>query len=664
MTKVHGKRYAYKFDFQGLAAATQPQTDPTYKYQSDLFMSPYHHGAKLSSFMSPHHSMTSSSDACVLSANDNNTHTDVRNFVVVIAGGPLPTPAASDVQQLLLRTATRQHDDGDGDGGQCNRSARVESVSFSLILYKERIRMKLLVSVIVGLTLIGIARQVECANILVLMSVVSQSHFIWIRPIVNRLAEVGHNVTVLSVNVDPHAPTNVSYIHLENSYNTLYGNGTAARNDILKRSNEMSMAATISFYRFGLLGCEGAITSKGLQQLLQYPADFRFDLVIYDFTCGPCVLGLMQKFQFPPLVSVTGFGVPQFTEQLVGGHKASSYVPHFTQLTDNPMPFTQRFSNTLIHLFDALYRRYVFLPRMKQIAEQAFDFPLPDLTELEQRTLLMLTNSNPALDPAESMPPNVIPVGGLQIVNPKQLPPELRAFIANAPMGAVLFAMGTNFKSKMFTPERQAMFLEAFAQFPQYHILWKFDDDQLPMKASSNVMIRPWLPQNDILAQQRVKAFITHCGLMSTQEATYHAVPMIGIPIYVDQHLNLHRTVQAGAGVKLDLATLSTGSIVAALREVLESESYQQAIDKRSALFRDQPEKPLERALWWIEWALRHPREDQLRSSTVKMSSFVANGYDVCACIVLTIVVLLVIVRKAFSIMYYVPNMRHKEKVK
>lgn len=55
MTKVHGKRYAYKFDFQGLAAATQPAaTDPTaYKYQSDLFMSSYHHSAKLN-FMSPH----------------------------------------------------------------------------------------------------------------------------------------------------------------------------------------------------------------------------------------------------------------------------------------------------------------------------------------------------------------------------------------------------------------------------------------------------------------------------------------------------------------------------------------------------------------------------------------------------------------------------------
>ncbi|XP_018898047.2 DNA-binding protein D-ETS-3 isoform X1 [Bemisia tabaci] len=51
MTKVHGKRYAYKFDFQGLAAATQPATtDPTaYKYQSDFF---YHHSTKLN-FMSP-----------------------------------------------------------------------------------------------------------------------------------------------------------------------------------------------------------------------------------------------------------------------------------------------------------------------------------------------------------------------------------------------------------------------------------------------------------------------------------------------------------------------------------------------------------------------------------------------------------------------------------
>lgn len=62
MTKVHGKRYAYKFDFQGLAAATQPATsDPSsYKYQSDFFMSSYHHSAKLGGFMGPHATIPSS----------------------------------------------------------------------------------------------------------------------------------------------------------------------------------------------------------------------------------------------------------------------------------------------------------------------------------------------------------------------------------------------------------------------------------------------------------------------------------------------------------------------------------------------------------------------------------------------------------------------------
>lgn len=64
MTKVHGKRYAYKFDFQGLAAATQPATgDPAaYKYQSDLFMSAgYHHSAAKLNFMSPHAGIPSTS---------------------------------------------------------------------------------------------------------------------------------------------------------------------------------------------------------------------------------------------------------------------------------------------------------------------------------------------------------------------------------------------------------------------------------------------------------------------------------------------------------------------------------------------------------------------------------------------------------------------------
>ncbi|GIY45222.1 DNA-binding protein D-ETS-3 [Caerostris extrusa] len=51
MTKVHGKRYAYKFDFHGLTQqASQPSlSDPSsaYKYQTDLLFPNYGHGHKL-----------------------------------------------------------------------------------------------------------------------------------------------------------------------------------------------------------------------------------------------------------------------------------------------------------------------------------------------------------------------------------------------------------------------------------------------------------------------------------------------------------------------------------------------------------------------------------------------------------------------------------------
>lgn len=49
MSKIHGKRYAYKFDFAGLAQAMQPSSsEPVpYNYQQDLFSSSSHYNHKL-----------------------------------------------------------------------------------------------------------------------------------------------------------------------------------------------------------------------------------------------------------------------------------------------------------------------------------------------------------------------------------------------------------------------------------------------------------------------------------------------------------------------------------------------------------------------------------------------------------------------------------------
>ncbi|XP_056090225.1 Friend leukemia integration 1 transcription factor isoform X5 [Rhinichthys klamathensis goyatoka] len=57
MTKVHGKRYAYKFDFHGIAQALQPHpTESTmYKYPTELpYVPSYHAHQQKVNFVSPH----------------------------------------------------------------------------------------------------------------------------------------------------------------------------------------------------------------------------------------------------------------------------------------------------------------------------------------------------------------------------------------------------------------------------------------------------------------------------------------------------------------------------------------------------------------------------------------------------------------------------------
>jgi glucuronosyltransferase len=58
---------------------------------------------------------------------------------------------------------------------------------------------------------------------------------------------------------------------------------------------------------------------------------------------------------------------------------------------------------------------------------------------------------------------------------------------------------------------------------------------------------------------------------MGTQEAVYNGVPMVGIPLYSDQHHNIASYVSKGIAVKLDYYSISKESVLSALREILEN---------------------------------------------------------------------------------------------
>lgn len=119
--------------------------------------------------------------------------------------------------------------------------------------------------------------------------------------------------------------------------------------------------------------------------------------------------------------------------------------------------------------------------------------------------------------------------------------------------------MGSQIKSSLFDNEKKQAFINVFSKLKQ-KIIWKYEDD-LPNKPD-NILIEKWLPQSDILAHPNIKLFITHGGLLGSTEAVYHGVPIIGIPIYGDQELNVARAVQSGIGLKLNFHNLTEETIL------------------------------------------------------------------------------------------------------
>lgn len=84
-----------------------------------------------------------------------------------------------------------------------------------------------------------------------------------------------------------------------------------------------------------------------------------------------------------------------------------------------------------------------------------------------------------------------------------------------------------------------------------------------------NVYISKWLPQDDVLAHNNTKMFISHCGLGGIIEAKYHGVPIVGFPLFGDQHGNAANIVEEGWAVQVDLGTLTEKSLKDAIMEIL-----------------------------------------------------------------------------------------------
>lgn len=65
-------------------------------------------------------------------------------------------------------------------------------------------------------------------------------------------------------------------------------------------------------------------------------------------------------------------------------------------------------------------------------------------------------------------------------------------------------------------------------------------------------------------------AFYSHCGLLSTTEAVYHGVPIVGMPVFGDQPANAAAIEESGFGVQIPIADLTKENLLTKFKIVLD----------------------------------------------------------------------------------------------
>jgi glucuronosyltransferase len=95
--------------------------------------------------------------------------------------------------------------------------------------------------------------------------------------------------------------------------------------------------------------------------------------------------------------------------------------------------------------------------------------------------------------------------------------------------------------------------------------------------------------------------------------------------------------VHNGISVKVDFHTINSDKLKRAIVEVLHSPRYRKNVLKKSKLFRDQPEKPMDRAVWWCEYVIRNPKPNHLKSSEFNFGLLGAHFWDIQLIIVVVV---------------------------
>nr|CAI5816849.1 unnamed protein product [Callosobruchus analis] len=439
-----------------------------------------------------------------------------------------------------------------------------------------------MIRLIVGFIL-NILCLAECYKILVIFPTPIFSHYRLGEALGSGLAEAGHDVTMVSAFQIENLPNNGSYREIVLTGSSKDRENILTRN-LFARGNMNKFSAMAKLNSLGHKTTEEALKQSKFQKLIH--SGEKFDVVVIEQFLNDGLKALAAHFNAHLVI-------------------LSTIIPNLW-----------RTWNLVIKTAAYVNQHLLFYPMQQKIVEEL----IPNRFDFEStlyNVSLVLCNSHESVNQPVPMVPNMVHIGGYHIKPPKDLPRDL----------------GSSIKPSAMDEDKKNAILRALGKLNQ-KVLWKWDEDTIPDKPT-NIKLAKWLPQQDLLAHPNVRLFVTHGGLLSTLETIYHGVPVLALPIFADQKLNAARAQEAGYGKYILFSEMTEKKLEGALKILLNEPKYKENAKRRSAVFHDRPIKPMDLAIYWIEYVIRHKGAEHLRVAGAKLPWYQYFSLDCIALIIL-----------------------------
>ncbi|XP_050677688.1 UDP-glucosyltransferase 2 [Leptidea sinapis] len=502
-----------------------------------------------------------------------------------------------------------------------------------------------------------LAASVCGSNILMITMGGTKSHKIPFWELARGLIRRGHNITLVSAfpadfhinGLEEIAPEAlVSYIR-----------GYMALDLVGARMRGEEPLPYKDIIRFGYEACDEFLQDYETRSFLR--SGRIYDLIILDGAYPECALGIVYQ-QKVPFMYINTVGFYSTPASISGSPAPFSTTPFFAKSFTDNMGFVDRAVNAFWHI-GAYAGHSISVTILQGVLRRHFGQQMPHVYEMGKNVSFILQNGHFSVSYPRPYLPNVAEVACIHCKEPKPLNSELEDWIFGAgDAGFVYVSMGSSVRTDNMPLSVHQLMVEALGRLPQ-RVLWKQDDVQNMTNWPANVRSYKWLPQQDLLGHPKIKAFVTHGGLLSMFETVYHGVPIVTIPVFCDHDSNAAKAQVDGYAKKLDLQYLTSEKLYDAIKEVIDDPKYKTQVDKRQILLRDQKESPLERAIYWTEYVMRHKGAYHLQSPAKDLNFFQYYMLDVFLVAVVTFLLISAlmsyVIRYSFNkLVNYVQNKR------